>query len=235
MSSIVRWMPQKKSKPFLVLRRGTSLTKTKMSSNPFSSRFIQPGAMAYEFFGRGSIQSLSNEFLALRSRRGMIVGPHGTGKSTLLDALQQDFLTRFPDIPLVHERFTRTPDSSRGQRVSASDWPRDSIVILDGYEQVSLWSRWWLQRASRQKRIRLLVTAHESLRSFDLLWRTSVDDQSAEWIVKNMLQISNQKDLDANLQLLLSSKEWLGSRAQHGQNIRETLFDMYDWWQSRAR
>jgi hypothetical protein len=206
-----------------------------MSFNPFSSRFIQPGAIEYEFFGRDSIQSLSDRFLALRSRRGMIVGPHGTGKSTLLDGLQKDFLTRFPDTSLVHERFSRTPDSVRGQRVSASDWPRDSIVILDGYEQVSLWSRCWIQRASRQKRIRLLVTAHQPLRSFDLLWRTSVDEQSAEWIVKHMLQLSNQEDLEAELQLLLSSKEWSDSRTRHGQNIRETLFDMYDWWQSRVR
>lgn len=206
-----------------------------MSSNPFSSRFIQPGAIEYDFFGRDSIQSLSDRFLALRSRRGMIVGPHGTGKSTLLDALQKDFSTRCPDIPLVHERFSRAPNSARSHRVSASDWPRDSIVVLDGYEQVSLWSRWWIQRASRQKRIRLLVTAHQPLRSFELLWRTSVDKQSAEWIVKHMLRLANQEDSDPNLQLLLSSKEWSDSRARHGQNIRETLFDMYDWWQSRAR
>jgi len=206
-----------------------------MSSNPFSSRFIQPGAIEYEFFERDSIQSLSDRFLALRSRRGMIVGPHGTGKSTLLDALHKDLLIRCPDVSLVHERFSRTPDSSSGQRVSTSDWPRDSIVILDGYEQVSLWSRWWIQTACWQKRIRLLVTAHQPLRSFDLLWRTSVDEQSAEWIVRHMLQLSNQEDWEATLPLLLSSKEWSDSRARHGQNIRETLFDMYDWWQSRVR
>jgi hypothetical protein len=205
-----------------------------MSSNPFLSRYIQPGAIEYCFFGRDDIQSLSDRFLALRSRRGMIVGPHGTGKSTLLDALQKDFLTRFPDTSLVHERLSRTPDSARGQRVSTSGWPRDSIVILDGYEQVSFWSRWWIQRASRQKRIQLLVTAHQPLRSFDLLWRTSVDERSAEWIVKHMLRLSNQEDLEAELQLLLSSKEWSDSRARHGQNIRETLFDMYDWWQNRS-
>ncbi len=165
----------------------------------------------------------------------MIVGPHGTGKSTLLDALQKDFLTRFPDIPVMHQRFSRTPDSVRGHRVSTSAWPRDSIVILDGYEQVSLWSRWWIQGVSWQKRIRLLVTAHQPLRSFDLLWRTSVDKQSAEWIVKHMLQLSNEEDVEATLPLLLSSKEWSDSRARHGENIRETLFDMYDWWHSRKR
>lgn len=191
--------------------------------------------MAYEFFGRGTIQSLSDQFLSFRSRRGMIVGPHGTGKSTLLDALQKDFLTRFPDIPVVHERFSRTPDSARCHRVSTSAWLRDSIVILDGYEQVSLWSRWWIQTACWQKRIRLLVTTHQPLRSFDLLWRTSVDDQSAEWIVRHMLQLSNQEDWEEKLPLLLSSKEWSDSRARHGHNIRETLFDMYDWWQSRVR
>ena len=165
----------------------------------------------------------------------MIVGPHGPGQSTLLDALHKDLLIRCPDVSLVHERFSRTPDSSSGQRVSTLDWPRDSIVILDGYEQISLWSRWWIQTASWQKRIRLLVTTHQPLRRFDLLWRTSVDKQSAEWIVKNMLRLSNQEDWEEKLPLLLSSKEWSDSRARHGQNIRETLFDMYDWWQSRAR
>ena len=50
-----------------------------------------------------------------------------------------------------------------------------------------------------------------------------------------MLRLSNQEDWEEKLPLLLSSKEWSDSRARHGQNIRETLFDMYDWWQSRAR
>lgn len=202
-----------------------------MRSNPFSSKWIQPGAIEYHFFDRHSVESLIERFLNLRSRRGMIVGPHGSGKSTLVNGIQKFFQENYPEIALLHQRFTREPGATRRHRVSTCEWPSDSIVILDGFEQVSYWSRWRIYSTIHRKKIRLLVTLHKSLRRFDLLWTTNVDQQSAEWLVRRMLDLSGQPELEANVRSLLDSKEWAESRARHGQNIRETLFDMYDWWQ----
>ena len=32
------------------------------------------------------------------------------------------------------------------------------------------------------------------------------------------------------LELLVQSEEWKMSRAKHRENLRESLFEMYDWW-----
>lgn len=203
---------------------------TKSRSNPFSSRFVQPGAIEYEFFGRCDIESLAGRFLDLHSRRGMIVGPHGSGKSTLVESLTKRIQLNDPDVPIVQQRLTRERGSKRCQRVGTHQWKRESIIILDGFEQVSLWSQLRIHTAVLRKRIRLLVTVHKPIRMFDLLWQTKIDDHAAEWLAQRLLGLSDQPEFEIQLQSLLSSEAWSLSRLRHGQNIRETLFDMYDWW-----
>jgi hypothetical protein len=37
-----------------------------------------------------------------------------------------------------------------------------------------------------------------------------------------------------NLELVIQSEAWSESRARHGQNLRESLFDMYDWYRDQV-
>src|SRR5262245_49587973 len=57
-----------------------------VSSNPFSTRFIRPGAIPFIFSAGESAESLVDH-LRVNNWRGQIIGPHGSGKSTLLAAL----------------------------------------------------------------------------------------------------------------------------------------------------
>ncbi len=61
-------------------------TRAAAQSNPFSTRFVRPGALAYRFPPGESAATLV-ERLAASGWRGQIVGPHGSGKSTLVAAL----------------------------------------------------------------------------------------------------------------------------------------------------
>jgi len=66
----------------------TGLPQTS-SANPFSSRFVRPGSIAYRFSGDWDEATVGGQLLQWSTRNfaASIVGPHGTGKSTLLHTL----------------------------------------------------------------------------------------------------------------------------------------------------
>ena len=197
-------------------------------ANPFSTRFIQPGAIAYQCFDGSTVGDLAERFLQLRSKRGSIVGPHGSGKSTLVASLAMEFNALRPETKIHPLRFSTDQFASRSLNRSVLEWTRSSVVILDGYEQLRFWSRLMVDWIARSRSISILATAHGPLRGFETIWETSVNETSSRWVVEQLLQHSGPS-LGANV--LLQSDDWARSRAKHGQNLRESLFDMYDWWQ----
>lgn len=206
-----------------------------MQSNPFSTRYIQPGAIPYHLFDGGSVSELTSRFLKLPSKRGCIVGPHGSGKSTLVASLVHELQCQIPDVRIQPLRFSTEQQASKSLNASLCEWTHSSIAILDGFEQLALWSRLKVAWVAHKKRVRILATAHQSISGFETLWCTSVSDDSAYWVIEQLLQDSNlpQGEAQNMLTQLLASDDWKQSRQKHGQNLRETLFDMYDWWQKR--
>ena len=200
-----------------------------MQPNPFSTRFIQPGAIPYQFFNGENANKLAQQFLSMKSKRGIIVGPHGSGKSTLVATILQEIATLSPKLSTHSVRFSTNQSPARALRSSLAQWQPNSVVVLDGYEQLSLWSRWQADRRARSQSVSILATAHQPVRGFDLLWQTSVDENSSRWVVEKLLV---QAGAVASVETLVDSAAWQRSREQHGQNLRESLFDMYDWWQS---
>ena len=66
-------------------------------SNPFSTRFTRPGAIPFLFE-----EPLTAEFIIHRFNANnwlaQIVGPHGSGKTTLVRGLEPELRTRFANI-----------------------------------------------------------------------------------------------------------------------------------------
>ena len=203
-----------------------------MQTNPFSTRFIQPGAIPYQCFEGSTVSDLAERFLQLTSKRGSIVGPHGSGKSTLVESMIPILGARRPETNIHQLRFSTDQLASHSLKKSIAQWTRSSIVILDGYEQLGFWSRLMVEWAARSRSISILATAHQPLRGFETVWETSVDDSSSRWVVEQLLQQSGPSNGSNEL---LESEDWARSRAAHGQNLRESLFDMYDWWQRSCR
>ncbi len=199
-----------------------------MQHNPFSTRFIQPGAIPYKCFDGGTVDELVQRFLNLPSQRGIIVGPHGSGKSTLIASFVSE-LSSANSVSSVHQlRFSTDRSAWRSLLASTRQWNRAAIVILDGYEQLGFGSRFLIERIARSRSISILATAHRPVRGFETIWRTSVSESSSQWVLEQLLhgtgpQISTNE--------LMQSEAWTRSRAKHDQNLRESLFDMYDWWQ----
>jgi hypothetical protein len=153
--------------------------------------------------------------------RGEIVGAHGTGKSALLAALVPaiERAGRRPLWITLHDGQRRLPlDVQRELRLRSP-----TLVIVDGYEQLSRWSRFRLTRLCRRRALGLLVTAHDSV-GLPELFRTAAAAELFSKIVAQLLAGApcpwDRSDLAERL-------------ARHGGNLREALFDLYDLYEQR--
>lgn len=191
-------------------------------TNPFATRWTRPGAFAYRFVGGVDARRLVDR-LAAQRWRGQIVGPHGSGKSSLLKAL-------LPEIEIAGRRVDRYSVAS-GQRwwwpgsERVAGWDSLTVVIVDGYEQLGAWSRWRLRRACRKRRAGLVVTAHADV-GFDDLARTNVTLELAEQLVA---------ELQASVPPLVTATDVRERYLPETGNFRELLFELYDLYELRRR
>lgn len=186
------------------------------TGNPFSTRHVRPGVIDYLFPPGHGIDQLV-QTLADRGWTGQIVGPHGSGKSTLLASLR----------PALHAegRQTHLVVLHDGQRrMPAESWPpakplsENTVVLVDGYEQLSRFSRAGLKRSCRGASCGLVVTCHESVGLAEL-FRTSSDADRVGRVVRQLLRGHSMAVDDDELRQM---------RAEYGHNVRELLFALYD-------
>jgi len=203
-----------------------------MLTNPFSTRFIQPGAIDYQRFDGGTVNELARQILKLPTKRAAIIGPHGSGKSTLLANLVSDFQSLCSRTEIRLLRFSSEQSPRAALSASMPTWALASIVILDGYEQLGCWSRLRVERRATRRAVTLLATAHSRIRGFETLWEATVTEESSRWVIQQLLEQSKSSEIVTDL---LASADWAYSRKKHGQNLRESLFDMYDWYRSRIQ
>jgi hypothetical protein len=188
--------------------------------NPFSTRHTRPGAIPF-LFPPGDSATQVIDRLRANHWWGEIIGPHGSGKSTLLCAL----------IPEIHRagRGTLLIELHDGQRRLGVDLGRevgrklDSVVIVDGYEQLALVNRWRLKRFCRRQGQGLVVTSHRTA-GLPLVFRTEATPRLAEEIVRRLLQ---------GLPATVDAAELERIFLRHRGNLREVLFELYDWYEQR--
>ena len=148
-------------------------------------------------------------------RVAQIVGPHGTGKSTLLDAIALEL--RQPVFKIVlRDRQRRLPDIPDEFR------SRNSVVIIDGYEQLSTLSRlglWW----KRQRyHFGLLITVHRPVSGYPILSRTEPCREICERILQTLLK--NETDFRLCDSLFI----------KHKGNMRLVFLELYDQWEEAS-
>lgn len=189
------------------------------ADNPFSARHVRPGAIAYHFPPGESAEGLIDRFQAA-GRRGQIVGPHGSGKSTLLSTLLPWMERRGmrPILFELHDGQRRLPVSLR--RLVAAP---GSILVVDGFEQLSFWNRFCLSAFCRWKGLGLLVTTHRPCR-MPVLFRTETTPELAQQLAIELL---------ADKPGAIAPEEVSRLFAQQEGNLREVLFALYDLYQQR--
>jgi hypothetical protein len=191
-------------------------------SNPFASRHIRPGALPFLFQDGCSVVDVVQRLKSQRFR-GQIIGPHGSGKSTLLRALANELEGRGHRVTLVQL------NNQRRSLPPLSTQPH--VVLVDGYEQLSRWSRWRLRSVCRRLGHGLVVTAHTET-SLPDLYRTSIDASVAQQVIASLLD--NSHIMDPALRATLTHALPDRLRA-HSNNLRNVLFELYDVYRGEDR
>ncbi len=196
------------------------------SINPFATRYTRPGELPYLLPAGLTIATLVDR-LKQQHWRGAIVGPHGSGKSSLLAACREEFLKR--------ERILSEYSLHNHERTlanlftNARSWNDRTLVIVDGYEQLSWRSTLQLAFLVRIRRAGLVVTVHAPT-NLPTWYETVPSAELAEQVAKLAIHRA-LVDPQATPEKL--DRETIHA-AYHGDgNIRETLFRLYDIWRAK--
>jgi hypothetical protein len=191
------------------------------ADNPFSTRYVRPGAIRYLFTDGLDAGRLLKRLEDLGGR-AQIVGPHGSGKSTLVAELVAAMAAAGCHAHVVVLR--------DGERRMPTDWLAQAehaaarMVIVDGYEQLGAWSRFWLKRCCRRRNLELLVTSHATV-GLPTLFTTRTSVELARSIV---LRLSKEG------QFAVPPDAVAAYYHASGGNLRETLFALYDDYERRG-
>src|SRR5581483_12050635 len=98
--------------------------------NPFSTRFIQPGAIPFHFPTPDGLAAIVRR-LEGAGGRGQIIGPHGSGKSTLLAALLGQRPNPPTPFPGREGGVSSLPRRGRGSGVGSFPQWRPRLVRLN--------------------------------------------------------------------------------------------------------
>lgn len=154
--------------------------------------------------------------------RGAIVGPHGTGKSTLLEEMNGLLRLREKDSSLL--RLT-AETHSRGAELVA-DWlrrtPSQAVLLFDGAEQLSS-GEWNAFLAASQPFAGLVITTHRPGR-LPTLCQTSSSPALLDDLVRELVPLRTGEDEQLLARLY----------SRHRGNVRDCLRELYDRWGERV-
>jgi hypothetical protein len=254
------------------------------ASNPFSTRFIRPGATTYRFPSGVSAATLAEEFLAQHEGRAAIVGPHGSGKTSLLYALApylgslaESHLcegdpvpnppppisntnlgpnTSWPAQPLrllwfrlmargleTSHRTADQPTTNHSLKAlmrSRPRWNKNTLLVVDGWEQIRWPLRGWIFWNAKRSQTKLLVTSHHKT-ILPTLWDSQVRPEIAQQVILDLLTATQAKpspipnEIPKEWERICAPEHLKEAIAKNRGSLREVLFNLYDTYEHTCR
>ena len=213
-------------------------------SNPFATKFVTPGRLAFAGLGEKALDGLA-ETLMRQHGIYQIIGPHGVGKTTLTYDLEER-VERLCGSDTAFNFFRKTIGRSGGVRFANSShhatWKGDigenefaggdsssaeTLLVLDGVERLSWFQRLALHKSCQRKRIGLLLTTHRRVWGVRTLVELEPDFSRFESVCEELT-------FGHEFQLASQRLREIFSNAQG--NMREALMTCYDDFEaSRAK
>jgi energy-coupling factor transporter ATP-binding protein EcfA2 len=196
------------------------------ASNPFSTRFTRPGCIvSLDISGSPVDVGMLRDRLGSLGGVAAIVGPHGSGKSTLLTQLADEIHRRGGHAPRIRLRSWRDATVVWGAMRRASP---GTTVCVDSWECLGLPARVLLRLLAGVSGCGLLVTSHHAA-GLPVLRRCATSSALLHAIVGRL------PDQDRWLGTLIESDDIREAFMTHRGNLRESLCDLYDRFEARAR
>lgn len=201
-------------------------------SNPFCTRFVRPGAVAYRFAAdqSGQLDSIVKRIKGVR--HGLIIGPHGSGKSTLIHSLLPILRREYPNVVCCQLCDSKSPHpidrlrQAQGQRRQLQHCLRQlnhqDLLIIDGIEQLTVVNRIRLSRFGNRSGPSVLATCHRPSFGFQPLFETSVHRHTAWELTEQLIQ-NSPPPLVGLVRNKLANQDW-----ERTTNLREFWFECYD-------
>jgi energy-coupling factor transporter ATP-binding protein EcfA2 len=172
-------------------------------ANPFATCWTRPGALTWF----GDIDAIV-ERLRRADWRAQVVGPHGSGKSTLIRALVEP-LRQAGKRPVLFDAL-------------ASNEIDGDILLVEAFERVPRHEQWRLITSWRRADVGFVVTTHRTMRSWFAPLRVVAKTQPNETVVVELFE-----RLTECRPTQVTVADALASFASRAGDLRETWFDLY--------
>jgi hypothetical protein len=220
--------------------------------NPFSTRFVRPDQSTFRFSEGKTAQSVAARLSELLMRRGTaaIIGPHGTGKSTLVHTLIAQLEHAFASVDRIQlsSAIDCRAELQQWQREKRLTGPPKSLkearcLVIDGFEQLDwitrrrlIWQAMRWQSTSLgirfgQPRRCLLLTAHRPQLGVSTFYRTGWDETIVRQLTQEKLAHLSRPE---RLSMFRAADRHVAAWNQlptASRNVRDYWFALYDQYE----
>ena len=189
------------------------------AENPF--RTARLNKIPFLFPEGDSLENLYNDFKQL-SFRGAFAGPKGSGKTTLLEQFIPILKNNGFHVKMIKLSCEKRRLSREYMVDFYSGLTSDTVVLLDGCEQMRLYSWYRFRNRVLAKSAGLLITVHKNRNRMPLLRQHKPSFELLQMIVAYLLNVDGER-------LPLPDEKTVRSLyTKNRKNIRNVLLDLYD-------